>query len=104
VHGVREIHLAVSHMKFRKEFLPRLLKAHKEWGLKTLHITDTIPLIPPVRKLKFVTIHRLARRFAATINHMHYDQSVSTLFRERESYEDGVTTKPRRPGRKRRRS
>jgi hypothetical protein len=43
-----------------------------------------------------VTIHKLARRFAATINHMHYDQSVSTLFREHENYEDGVVRKPRR--------
>jgi ribose-phosphate pyrophosphokinase len=77
---IPNIYAAVSHAKMKKEFLPQLIKAHREFGLKEFHITDTIPQIPEIQKLDFVVIHTLARRFAATINRLHYNQSVRELF------------------------
>ncbi|MBD3243792.1 MAG: ribose-phosphate diphosphokinase [Chitinivibrionales bacterium] len=85
-YGIPEVRVAVSHMKMPEEFVPQLVEAHRSWGLKSMHITDTVPLVDAVRTLNFVHVHPIARRFAATINHMHYDQSVSTLFRDHEKF------------------
>jgi phosphoribosylpyrophosphate synthetase len=73
-------------MKLHKDHIPKLEKAHRRWGLKEIHITDTIPQIPEILNLDFMVVHSLARRFAGVINRMHYNQSVSKLFEERESY------------------
>ncbi len=82
--GIAEVHVAVSHMKMSEEYVPQLVEAHRNWGLEAMHITDTVPLVGAVRDLDFVHVHPISRRFAATINHMHYDQSVSALFQEHE--------------------
>ncbi len=79
-YGVKEIHIAISHFKIREEYLPVIVELHEKYGLKTLHTTDSIPQIPAVRNLGFIKIHSLARRFASTINKLHYNQSVSELF------------------------
>jgi ribose-phosphate pyrophosphokinase len=78
--GVMEIHIAISHLKLREEYLPSIVKLHEKYGLTALHTTDSIPQIPAVRNLDFIKIHPLARRFASTINKLHYNQSVSELF------------------------
>jgi ribose-phosphate pyrophosphokinase len=78
-YGIKEIYAAISHMKTKKEHLQRFVYAHLNYGLKELHITDTIPQIPELLELDFVTMHPLARRFAATINRLHYNQSVREL-------------------------
>jgi ribose-phosphate pyrophosphokinase len=79
--GIEEIHIAISHLKIKEEFVPALLDAHHHFGLKVLHATDTIPQIPAILNLPFIKIHSLARRFASTINRMHYNQSISALFK-----------------------
>ncbi len=83
-YGIQEILVAISHMKLRAEHVPLFAEAHRKWGLAELHTTDTVPQAPELLELEFVHLHSIARRFAATINHMHYDQSVSALFQERE--------------------
>lgn len=77
---IDEIYVAVSHLKIKKEFIPKFIKAHKEYGLKELHFTNTIPQIPEVFELDFAKQHSLAEMFAATINRLHYNQSVSSIF------------------------
>ena len=84
--GVQEIYAAVSHMKMREEFMPNLIELHNKYGLKEFHTTDTIPQIPAILKLDFIKVHSLARRFASTINRLHYNQSVSELFHLTESH------------------
>ncbi|MBN1307294.1 MAG: ribose-phosphate pyrophosphokinase [Chitinispirillaceae bacterium] len=78
--GVKEIHVAVSHLKLREEYLPTIIELHERYGLAALHTTDSIPQIPAIKNLDFITVHSLARRFASTINKLHYNQSVSELF------------------------
>jgi ribose-phosphate pyrophosphokinase len=79
--GVEEVHAAISHLKIKEEFIPALLDAHNHFGLKMVHATDTIPQVPSILSLPFIKIHSLARRFASTINRMHYNQSISALFK-----------------------
>jgi len=79
-YGIHEIYVAISHMKLLKSKIPDLIDAHKNYGLKTFHITDTIPQYKELIDLDFVVHHKLARRFAATINHMHYHRSISEMF------------------------
>jgi ribose-phosphate pyrophosphokinase len=78
--GVKEIHIAISHLKLREDYLSTIVELHEKYGLAALHTTDTIPQVPAIRNLDFIKVHPLARRFAATINKLHYNQSVSDLF------------------------
>lgn len=82
--GIEQIYIAVSHMKLKKEHIHKFVEAHNSYGLKELHITDSIPQIPEIAALDFVKTHSIARRFAATINRMHYNYSVSELHEARE--------------------
>lgn len=84
--GVHEIYAAVSHFKVKEEYIPRIVELHEKFGLKEFHTTDSVPQIPAIKNLSFVNVHSLARRFAATINHLHYNQSVSELFRLSEEH------------------
>jgi ribose-phosphate pyrophosphokinase len=83
-YGMNDIYIAISHMKLKKHYIPKLIDAHKNCGLRELHITNSIPQIPEIYDLDFVYTHSIARRFAATINRMHYNQSVSELHEEKE--------------------
>jgi ribose-phosphate pyrophosphokinase len=78
--NIDEIYVAVSHMKVKEKYIPRIIEAHEKYGLKEFHITDTIPQKESVRALDFVIQHSIAQRFAGTINRMHYNQSISKLF------------------------
>lgn len=79
--GVEQIYVGVSHLKLREKYIPKLIELHREYGLKEFHTTDSVPQIPAFKELEFVKIHSLASRFACTINRLHYNQSVSKLFK-----------------------
>lgn len=79
-HGIEEIYAAVTHLKVKQEYLPEFVEAHEKFGLKELHVTDTIPQVPEFLKLDFVVMHPLAGVFASTINRLHYNQSISEIF------------------------
>jgi ribose-phosphate pyrophosphokinase len=85
-HGVRDIYVALSHLKLRKEYVPELVACHKEAGLRELRVTDTIPQVPDVLDLDFVIVHSIARRFAGVINRLHYNQSIGVLHQQHEQY------------------
>jgi ribose-phosphate pyrophosphokinase len=79
-YGVKETYAAVSHLKVKAEYLDRFVECHNKFGLKEVHVTDTIPQIKELLKLKFIVMHHLEGMFAATINRMHYNQSISQVF------------------------
>lgn len=79
-YGIARIFVAVSHAKVNREHIPRFVEAHEKHGLVELHVTDTVPQTEEFLRLPFVHLHSLARRFAATINRLHYNQSVSEVF------------------------
>lgn len=80
-YNVDEIYAGISHMKLKEEYIPRIVELHEKFGLRELHVTDSVPQIPAVLDLDFILSHSLSRRFASTINRLHYNQSVSELFR-----------------------
>jgi len=79
-YGIEETHVAISHAKLDEKSLKGFVRAHEKCGLAKLHVTDTVPQRLAFSELDFVVTHRLARRFATTINRLHYNQSVSELF------------------------
>lgn len=79
-YNLDETHVLVSHNKIRPQHLYKLVEAHEKYGLKKLHVTDTVPQKGEILNLTFIETHPLARRFAETINKLHYNQSVSALF------------------------
>lgn len=79
-YGIKEIHGALSHMKLTQNHIPKLIEAHEKFGLKELHITDSIPQKDEIINLPFIKVHSLALRIALTINSLHYNQSVSGIF------------------------
>ncbi|NLE02598.1 MAG: ribose-phosphate pyrophosphokinase [Fibrobacter sp.] len=81
--GVDEIYAGVSHMKICRKHLPKLVELHEKFGLKEFHTTDSIPYPEVIKELPFIKIHSLAGRFACTINRLHYNQSVSELYKAR---------------------
>jgi ribose-phosphate pyrophosphokinase len=78
---VDEIFVGISHFKVKEEYLPGFIEAHEKYHLKELHITDTIPFKSEMLDYDFIKIHSLARRFAAVVNSLHYNQSISRLSR-----------------------
>lgn len=79
-YDIKDSYVAVSHMKIKKKYLPRFIEAHQKYGLKELHITDTIPQIPELDNLDFVVKHSVADIFARTINRLHHNRSVTEIF------------------------
>lgn len=79
-HGIEDIYVAISHLKIKKSHIPGLIEAKEKFGLTEMHVTDSIPQIPEILELDFVKVHNLSKRFASTINRLHYNISVSDLF------------------------
>ncbi|MFP4163819.1 MAG: ribose-phosphate diphosphokinase [Chitinispirillaceae bacterium] len=79
-YGVKDIYAVISHNKLKEEYIPALVEAHEKHGLKELHTTDSIAQSEAVLNLEFLKVHSLAKLFAATINRLHYNQSISAIF------------------------
>ncbi|NBC82264.1 MAG: ribose-phosphate diphosphokinase [Bacteroidetes bacterium] len=78
---IKEIYIALSHFKLEKENIDRLKEVHAKYGLKEVHITDTIPQNEKLlSQYPFIYQHTLAEIIAATINKLHYNESVSQIF------------------------
>jgi len=81
VYEIHEIYVALSHFKLGKENVERLKEANKKYGLREVHITDTIPQNKDMlEEYPFIYAHTLSEIFAATINKLHYNESVSQIF------------------------
>lgn len=77
--GVEEIRAAVSHAKLVDAAIPLLVDAHERLGLRSLHVTDSIPQTQPLLGLPFLKVHSIADRLAITINRLHHNRSVSEV-------------------------
>lgn len=77
---IKNIHAALSHFKVKEENLDLFIDAHKNYGLKKLHITNSIPQISELSQLDFVHCHQIEGIVASTINCLHYNRSVSQVF------------------------
>ncbi len=83
-YGIKENYVGISHFKLKESYFARLIEAHEKYGLKEFHITDSIPQKQEILDLGFIKQHSLTKKLASTINHIHYNQSISEIFGTRQ--------------------
>ncbi|RMF45463.1 MAG: ribose-phosphate pyrophosphokinase [Planctomycetota bacterium] len=74
--GAREIHLAATHGVLCGDAIEKIRSA----PIKSLCITDTIPLSPE-KRLPVIKVVSVAPLLAEAIKRIHHDQSISAMFR-----------------------
>ncbi|MFW5657680.1 MAG: ribose-phosphate diphosphokinase [Bacteroidota bacterium] len=79
-YGIEECFVGVSHFKIRDEEVKKFIEANEKYGLKEVHITNTVPQKKAILDLDFIVQHDLSSIFATTINKLHYNMSVSLTF------------------------
>lgn len=78
--GIEEIYLGVSHNLCVGQARERLSDLHKNYGLKQVVVTNSIPQTEEFEDVPFVTVRCLSDTLARTINRIHYNRSVSEVF------------------------
>lgn len=81
--GIDEVYMAASHNLCLPETRERLHGLYTDYHLKRLVVTNSIPQTAEFLELPFFEVRSLAEVFCYTINRVHYDRSVSRLFRSR---------------------
>jgi ribose-phosphate pyrophosphokinase len=81
--GIEDVYMAASHNLCLPETRERLQELHEDYNLRRLVVTNSIPQTEEFVKLPFFEVRSLAEIFCYTINRVHYDRSVSELFRSR---------------------
>ncbi len=76
---IQNVQAAVSHFKAEPESYGRFAEAHRQGAVSRLHITDTIPHAADSLG-EYVEVHSVVDRFAAAIDRLHFNRSVSQLF------------------------
>lgn len=71
--GIEKISLGVSHFLGSHQAQKRLIKLHEMYGLKTLMVTNSIPLQKQFAELDFVEIAPLEKPFANAIHCIHHN-------------------------------
>lgn len=80
-YNIKETYVGISHLKAQEKDINRFVEAHEKYGLKELHVTDTIPQPGGlIDGYDFIFQHTLAEIIATTINKLHYNESVSQIF------------------------
>ncbi len=75
-HGARDIYVAATHPVFCGDAVERLRAS----PIKTITVTDTIPLAPEVARLGIIRQLSLADLLGEAIDRIHQHKSVSELF------------------------
>lgn len=81
--GIEEVYMAASHNLCLPETKERLQRLHEEYNLKRVVVTNSIPQTEEFLALPFFHVRSLAEVLCYTINRVHYDRSVSEVFRSR---------------------
>lgn len=81
--GIQEVYLAASHNLCLPGTAERLKSLHSDYGLQRVVVTNSIPQTAEFTDLPFFHIRSLAGVLCNTINRVHYDRSVSEVFRSR---------------------
>lgn len=74
--GAREVHACVTHAVLSGPAVERIEKS----ALKSLIVTDTIPLRPEAAQCKKIKCLPSCRLFSEAIRNIHNEDSISTLF------------------------
>jgi ribose-phosphate pyrophosphokinase len=74
--GAKEVHACVTHAVLSGPALERIEKSE----LKSLIVTDTIPLHPQAARCQKIKCLPACKLFSAAIRNIHNEDSISTLF------------------------
>ena len=74
--GAKEVHACVTHAVLSGPAVERIEKS----ALKSLIVTDTIPLRPQAEQCRKIACLPSCRLFSAAIRNIHNEDSISTLF------------------------
>jgi ribose-phosphate pyrophosphokinase len=78
--GIKEIFVGISHNLCIPAARGRLEELHKDFHLKQVVITNSIPQTSEFKELSFIKEKCLSEILARTINRIHYNRSVSEVF------------------------
>ena len=79
--GIQEVYMGASHNLCMDLAYERLIELQADYGLKEVIITNSIPQTEPFLNLPCLSICCLSDTLSRTINRIHYNRSVSQLFR-----------------------
>ncbi len=79
--GAKEIYICATHPVFAGPARERMEKYWKENLFNEVVVTNTIP-IPEEKKLECIKILSVANLFAESIKRIHFNMSISALFRQ----------------------
>lgn len=77
---IKEIYIGISHNLCIPAALGRIREMEREYHLKKVLVTNSIPQTEDFRKLKVMKEICLSEILARTINRIHYNRSVSEIF------------------------
>jgi ribose-phosphate pyrophosphokinase len=80
--GIEEVHLCASHNLCLQGAYETLSELHQKGFLSTVTVTDSIPQSPEFKELPFFSVEPLEEIFCRTINRIHYNRSVSEVFKK----------------------
>ena len=79
--GIEEVQLAASHNLCLPDTIDRLDRLHREFNLSKVVVTNSIPQTDEFDSLDFFHTRCLSDVLCQTINRIHYNRSVSEIFR-----------------------
>jgi len=79
-HGIREVHLAVSHSRCVPEARDRLCMLSSRYGLREVITTNSIPQTEQFLSLPFFSVRCLSHTLAEIVWRIHRNTSVSEAF------------------------
>ena len=78
--GIKEIYIGISHNLCIPAALARIKEIQKDFNLKKLLVTDSIPQTEEFMKLDGMKQISLAEIMARAVNRIHYNRSVREIF------------------------
>lgn len=78
--GAKEVFVCATHPIFANPARERLEKQWREHLFQEIVVTNTIP-VPPEKQLPCIKVLSVSKLFAEAIKRIHFNQSISALFR-----------------------
>lgn len=75
--GIQEVYLGASHNLCMAPATERLVELHRDYHLREVIVTNSIPQTGEVEALPFVSIRGLSDTLSRVINRIHYNRPVS---------------------------
>jgi ribose-phosphate pyrophosphokinase len=78
--GIEEVYLGASHNLCMAPARERLVELHRDYHLKEVVVTNSVPQTAAFQSLSFVSVRGLSDTLTRVINRIHYNRPVSEVF------------------------